>query len=137
MEEINDFVHNLPPQLRTKVILLTYRETFKKIHYLQHKPANFVTWVCPLLKPQMTMQDNHIYYEGDAIESMFFLQKGAAGFVLPFKINIVYVEIQEGDLACCLGNGQLHRLGDGTAARFPHELLPLNDRKSERDRDIA
>lgn len=41
----------------------------------------------------MTMQDNHIYYEGDQIESMFFLFKGAAGFVLPLKVNVVYVEI--------------------------------------------
>lgn len=28
---------------------------------------------------------------------MYFLFKGAAGFVLPLKKNIVYVEIQEGD----------------------------------------
>lgn len=28
---------------------------------------------------------------------MFFLFKGAAGFVLPLKVNIVYVELQEGD----------------------------------------
>ena len=55
MEEINDFVQSLPPKLRTKVILLTYRETYKRIHYLQHKPPQFVTWICPLLKPQMTM----------------------------------------------------------------------------------
>lgn len=28
---------------------------------------------------------------------MYFLCSGAAGFVIPFKRNIVYVEIDEGD----------------------------------------
>ena len=87
----------IPPKLRNKVILLTYRETYKKISYLQHKPANFVTWICPNLIPLMVTQDNNIYYEGDQVESMFFLQKGAGGFVLPIKVNIIYVEVEEGD----------------------------------------
>ena len=49
-EEINQFVQTISPKLRTKVILLTYRETYKKIQFLQHKPPNFVTWICPLLR---------------------------------------------------------------------------------------
>ena len=49
-EEINEFVQTISPKLRTKVILLTYRETYKKIQFLQHKPPNFVTWICPLLR---------------------------------------------------------------------------------------
>ena len=42
-------------------------------------------------------QDSYIYYENDVIDSVFYLCKGAAGFVLPFNENIVYVEIDEGD----------------------------------------
>ena len=31
------------------------------------------------------------------VDSIYFLVKGAAGFVLPIKKNIVYAEIDEGD----------------------------------------
>ena len=79
---------------------------------MQHKPHNFVTWICPLLKTISILQDRYVYYENDQIESMYFLVRGAAGFVLPFRVNIVYVEIQEGDdfgqidiMACQLESG--------------------------------
>lgn len=31
------------------------------------------------------------------IDEIYFLTKGSAGFVLPLKVNIVYIEIEIGD----------------------------------------
>ena len=31
------------------------------------------------------------------VDSIYFLTAGAAGFVIPFMRNVVYVEIDEGD----------------------------------------
>ena len=97
LKEINEFVEALPLSLKTKVNMQIYKETYSKIQFLQTKSDNFITWVCPLLKPVLVSQDQYIFYEGDVIDSIYYLCIGAAGFVLPFRQNIVYVEIMEGD----------------------------------------
>jgi hypothetical protein len=42
-------------------------------------------------------QDILIYYETDLVDCIYFLCDGAAGFVIPFLRNVVYVEIDQGD----------------------------------------
>ena len=42
-------------------------------------------------------QDHYVYYETDIIDSIHFLTKGTAGYVLPIRKNIVFVEIEKGD----------------------------------------
>lgn len=41
-----------------------------------------------------------MYQESDQIEEIYFVVKGSAGYVIPFKGNIVYVYIISGD---CFG----------------------------------
>lgn len=41
--------------------------------------------------------EQYIYYESDNIENIFFLVKGSAGYVIPFKRNVVYIEIEQGN----------------------------------------
>jgi hypothetical protein len=50
-----------------------------------------------MLKPDLFAQDHYIYYETDIIDSIHFLTKGTAGYVLPIRKNIVFVEIETGD----------------------------------------
>jgi hypothetical protein len=38
-----------------------------------------------MLVPSMIIQDSYLYYENDAIESVYYMINGAAGFVLPFR----------------------------------------------------
>ena len=38
-----------------------------------------------------------MYYETDMVDEIYFLTSGTAGFTLPLKSNIVYIEINEGD----------------------------------------
>ena len=58
---------------------------------------DFKAWICPLLTPRFIPQDKYVYHDGDIAYHMYFLTKGSAGFVLPLKCNIIYVEINEGD----------------------------------------
>ena len=41
--------------------------------------------------------DQYIYYETDQITEIYFQTKGFTGFVLPFKSNIVYIYIPDGE----------------------------------------
>ena len=50
-----------------------------------------------MLKEIFVPVDQYVYYETDEIEEILFLTSGNAGFVLPFKRNIVYIEIEAGD----------------------------------------
>ncbi len=53
--------------------------------------------MCPLLKQCFIPIEQYIYYETDQITEVYFLTKGNAGFVLPLKQNIVYIEIEKGN----------------------------------------
>jgi CRP-like cAMP-binding protein len=77
--------------------MIIYKKTYSKIEFLKYRSSNFVSWICPLLKSILIQQGSYIFYENDPIEEIYFLCEGSAGFVLPFRRNIVYVEIEEGD----------------------------------------
>lgn len=96
-QDVIDFVEKLPISIRHKVNMVLHKKTYSKIEFLRLRSSNFITWICPLLKQMMFQQGSYIYYENDPIEEIYFLSEGAAGFVLPFRRNIVYVEIEEGD----------------------------------------
>lgn len=87
----------LPLTLKHKVNACIYKNTYNKIVFFRGKDINFITWVCPMLRSHMFQQDSQIYYETDPADSIYFLVSGAAGFVLPFRRNIVYVEVDTGD----------------------------------------
>ena len=77
------------------------------MEYLKDKPINFITWICPLLKPLVKMSDQFIYYEGDAISAIYFHQTGTTGFVLPRHKNLMYVNINKGHqfgVQCIIGS---------------------------------
>jgi len=50
-----------------------------------------------MLKANHHAVDHYIYYETDIIDSIHFLTKGKAGYVLPIRKNIVFVEVESGD----------------------------------------
>jgi CRP-like cAMP-binding protein len=74
-----------------------YKDSYESIHYLKLQSDSFIGWICPLLKQVFIPIEQYIYYETDQITEIYFLTKGNAGFVLPFKQNIVYIEIEKGD----------------------------------------
>ena len=43
----------------------------------------FIKWIQPLLFRNEIEQDEYVYIENDEIDSINFLKKGAAAFVIP------------------------------------------------------
>ena len=87
-----------------------YEKQYSNIHFLKDQSDSFIGWVCPLLKQCYIPVEQYIFYETDQINEIYFLSEGMAGFVLPFKQNVVYIEIEKGDtfgdidLAAASGN---------------------------------
>ena len=76
---------------------LIHKDSISTINFLMYKPENFVAWICPLLKATFIQDSHFIQNEEEIIESIFFLKKGHAGYVLQFIRNIVYIELHQGD----------------------------------------
>ena len=75
-----------------------FKEAYENIDYLKSEQSeNFLAWICPLLTQTFFPMDQYVYYETDIITEIYFVQSGFAGFVLPFKYNIVYIEVLKGD----------------------------------------
>ena len=51
INDLNEFVEDLPQKLRVEVSLFIHEDTFKKIVLLRDKDDQFKAWFCPMLKP--------------------------------------------------------------------------------------
>ena len=74
-----------------------FKENYENINFLNIQAESFLGWICPLMRQNFIPIEQYIYYETDEVQEIFFLSWGLAGFVLPFKKNIVYIEIMQGD----------------------------------------
>jgi cyclic nucleotide gated channel, plant len=74
-------LNELPQNLRIELALLMNKEIIKKVFFFRNKPAYFIAFIGPLLKPLRIEQQNFIYREGDPIEEIYFLTRGKAAFV--------------------------------------------------------
>lgn len=96
LEKMN-FLEDLPFKLKIITIMHVYKAKYEKVNYLRVQSDNFLGWVCPLLQQEFIPAEQYLYYETDLITDIYFLTNGTIGFVLPFKQNIVYIEINNGD----------------------------------------
>jgi hypothetical protein len=97
-QDLNKWVDELPHKLKVEVSIYIFEKRYSKIKFFAEKnQASFISWMCPLLKPQYFGYNEYIYYEGDDIKDVHFIMKGMAGFVLPFFKNVAYIEVEEGD----------------------------------------
>lgn len=83
IEDMIQFVETLPQDLRLEVTLFIFESTFKQFEFFNERPISFIAWICPLLKPLIKLNDQYVYFEGDDIACIYFMQKGMAGYVLP------------------------------------------------------
>ncbi|TNV83436.1 hypothetical protein FGO68_gene1262 [Halteria grandinella] len=89
-------LNELPQNLRIELALLMNKEIIKKVFFFRNKPAIFIAFIGPLLKPLRIEIDNFIYREGDPIEEIYFLIKGKASFVSQKMDEIPYLIIEAG-----------------------------------------
>lgn len=96
-QEINQFVETLPHKLKIEVSLYIYEERYKRIRFFKKMTVSFISWICPLMKPQHYSENQHLFIEGDEINCIFFQVSGNASFVLPSFENTRYIDIRVGD----------------------------------------
>lgn len=96
LEEQNQFFERLPQNLQNELAVFLYQQTQKDILFLRDKSTTFITWICPLLRPYIVTEKEYVYFEGDAIQYVYFLKSGEAGFVLPKHNNFKYIDINTG-----------------------------------------
>ena len=95
--ELVTFVDELPYKLKVEISLFIYEKTYEKISFLHAKSSTYIAWICPLLKPYYNPEKTYIYFEGDAVNCIYFLKDGECGYVLPKHQNLKYIDIPEGD----------------------------------------
>ena len=76
MDEVNQFVEELPQKLKIEVSLFLHEQTYRRINFLRESSSSFKAWVCPLLKPFIVTEKQYIYFEDDEITSIYFFKAG-------------------------------------------------------------
>jgi CRP-like cAMP-binding protein len=77
-----------------------FKDHYENVDFLKNQSHSFLGWVMPLLTQEYVPAEQYLYYETDIITDIYFMTHGVAGFVLPFRKNIVYIELNKGD---CFG----------------------------------
>lgn len=49
--DVEEFLKDLPHKLKIEVSLFIHEERYKNIGFLKNKTNNFISWICPLLRP--------------------------------------------------------------------------------------
>jgi hypothetical protein len=60
-----------------------YEQRYSRLKFFRNRSIHFISWLCPLMKPNWYDQDEFFFFEEDDVDEMFFLIKGEAQFVLP------------------------------------------------------
>lgn len=92
-KSVSQFVEDLPLDLKTPLSITIYRELYSNVDFLMTKDPQFIAWICPLLKLRVTGANEVVYYEGDAVEHVYFLKSGMCNQVLPMYGNMPFVQI--------------------------------------------
>ena len=77
--------------------MIIHKQQYSNVIFFAKKDRSFIAWVSTILRPINIEDGKYIYKEGDEIEEVYFLVKGAAGYVLPRYDNKVYLIIEPGE----------------------------------------
>lgn len=97
MNDLHNFIQELPHKLKTEVSLYVYEQRYNKIKFFRNRNVSFILWMCPILKPQIYTEHQYVYLENERIQEMYFLITGEAAFVLPRYKGAKYIIIREGN----------------------------------------
>lgn len=82
-QKVDDFVQELPMELKTAVSIEIYEKLYTKIEFLQYQDVRFISFICPLFKLRYADPEEYIYYEGDPFDGIYFVKEGDCDYVLP------------------------------------------------------
>ena len=88
--ELNNFIDNLPPNLKGKVAWYIHEETWNNFSIFKSQGLisnhEFLAWLANLLRPCLMAEETEIYQETDQVREIFFLQNGECFFCLSAKM---------------------------------------------------
>jgi CRP-like cAMP-binding protein len=96
IDDLNAYLEELPHKLKVEVSFYLHEDTYMTMRFLKDKQMSFIAWICPLLKPQIANENQYVFFEGEEIDSMYFLKQGTVNFVLPKFDNAKYIHITTG-----------------------------------------
>ena len=70
------FLAELPQNLRIELSMLMHKDLMNKVNFFKGKPAHFIAFIGPLLKPVRVSEDSFVYREGDPVEDVYFMVQG-------------------------------------------------------------
>jgi len=88
----------LPHKLKVEASIYIFEKRYRGIKFFKNSSCSFISWICPILKPNTFDENQYIFSESEDIHNIYFLLKGKASFVLPSYSNISYINIGEGDV---------------------------------------
>ena len=91
-----EFLDNLPLGLRVELSVIMHRSLVEGIDFFKNKPARFIAFIGPYLKPRKHGKDEYIYSEGDYADEMYFIKQGNVSLVLKEFHNFEYLTIEKG-----------------------------------------
>ena len=71
-------------------------EKFQQIELLRDGTKQFLFWICPKLELFRYDSGSYIFKEGDEFDSIYFMIKGTASFVLEEYDNFEYIKVSNG-----------------------------------------
>ena len=90
-------MNDLPKNLAIELSLVIHETTYNTIKFLKNNGSeSFLAWICPAIKASIYDDKEYIYFDGDEVNSVYFLKDGACGFVLPKYENIKYINVTIG-----------------------------------------
>lgn len=95
-DDLKQFLDELPHNLKIETSLFVHKDVYRSIDFLKERSSLFICWICPLFKPSLVLQNQHIYFEQDEIHNIYFLKKGGSSFVLPNYQSVRYIDIVVG-----------------------------------------
>lgn len=96
MENIHNFIDELPHKLKLEMQKQIYSQKYRTIKFFEDKSCSFIAWVCPLLGVKILHEDQFLFFDGDEVESLFFNTNGSLGYVLPRFNSVKYIDLPKG-----------------------------------------
>ncbi|CAD8153584.1 unnamed protein product [Paramecium octaurelia] len=80
--EVVEFLHLLPQNLRTELSQAMYKNVFLGIDLFKHKPLRFTAYIGPLLTILRIPEGDVIYNEGDYASEIYFIREGSVSLCI-------------------------------------------------------
>lgn len=96
-KDVMCFMEELPHKLKLELAMVIHMQLYSEVKFFKKKERSFIAWITTLLRPLNVEDERYVYKEGEEVTEIYFLVKGAVGYVLPRFDNKAYYIIEKGE----------------------------------------